>query len=365
MLIKCDSCGEVSKDPTTERCPHCDSATATLVDMRVDYPGEEQHTEVAVPALATLADGLRFCLTLTHGETSKEQARLFDFREEEQIIGRSETVDVYIALPSLSRQHASFWLKDGTPHIRDLGSLTGTLVNNVRITEPTALSEGDRISLGDSVHLMTTIEEGAVPRRGDLTVEKSLSSVMRVVAEDERHEGVHRPHLELIADLCTKTSVIADEAAFLSTTLEILSNAIPATRFLALMGASVDELTVVAERRRDGASEPMSPPSRGILRRVMYSLSGSPFVTCDAQGEEYLKQRRSVMVSNIRSVICASLTDGSTCIGMLYADGQVVDTEISIDDENFLFIVAQLTHDRIMARRNAASLAQLQPRPEQ
>ena len=60
------------------------------------------------------------------------------------------------------------------------------------------------------------------------------------------------------------------------------------------------------------------------------------------------------MISDIQAVVCAGLTDGTTCIGMLYADGQVDDKELSSDDENFLLIVSQLTFNRIMVRRNAA-----------
>jgi pSer/pThr/pTyr-binding forkhead associated (FHA) protein len=357
-MLKCSICGEISKDPTTERCQHCHAATATLVDMRVDHESDDQQTEVAVPVPAPVTEGQRFCLTLTHDESPQEQARLVPFRRDEQIIGRSETIDVYIALPSLSRRHASIWLKDGTPYIRDLGSLSGTLVNNVRITEPTALSAGDRVSLGDSVHMMTTLEEGAIQEREDLTIEKRLGSLLLNPAEDEPPEGRISPHLEIIASLCTKMTAAADEAELLSTVLEHLSVAIPATRFLALLGESVDELTVVAERHKAGASGPKSPPSKGILRRVMYSLSGRPFVTSHAQDEGRFKQRHSVMISDIQAVVCAGLTDGTTCIGMLYADGQVDDRELSGDDENLLFIVSQLTFNRIMVRRHAARLVQ-------
>lgn len=361
-MIKCSNCGRVSKDPTTERCPYCDAATATLVDMKVagsDDQTDEQTTEVSVaapgPPPVVLPEGMRFCLILTSGEAAQEEGRHLVFTEEEQIIGRAETVDVYIALPSLSRQHAAFWLEGGVPRIRDLGSLAGTLVNGVRITSPASLRKGDRVSLGESVHLLTTLEEGPVPRRGDLTVEKTVDAVLEDEPDDEPGAAGRRPHLAVLAELCAALPTVADEAELLDTVLEHLERAIPATRFLALMGESVDELTAVAERRGGGGPEPAGPPSKGILRRVMYSLSSRPFVTCDAQGEDGFKRRRSIMVSDIHAVICAGLTDGQTCIGLLYADGPEVG-EIGADDEHFLFIVSRLTHDRIVACRQAGGV---------
>lgn len=68
-------------------------------------------------------------------------------------IGRSETNDITINDPELSRQHAQF-LRQGDGYvIQDLGSTNGTFVNYQRVTGTTPLNHGDVISFGEAVIL--------------------------------------------------------------------------------------------------------------------------------------------------------------------------------------------------------------------
>ena len=67
-------------------------------------------------------------------------------------IGRAE--DNLIVLPrecSASRHHAELTERDGVWSIRDLGSLNGTLVNDVKIEWPRHLEVGDLIKIGDDL----------------------------------------------------------------------------------------------------------------------------------------------------------------------------------------------------------------------
>jgi hypothetical protein len=63
----------------------------------------------------------------------------------------------------LSRRHARlFRFEDGGLVIEDLGSTNGTFVNGERITEPTLISEGDTIAVGDTT--MRIVAAAAAPR---------------------------------------------------------------------------------------------------------------------------------------------------------------------------------------------------------
>ena len=65
------------------------------------------------------------------------------------IVGRSPGSDIVIGADYVSSRHARFVLMGQNLFIEDLGSTNGTAVNNHYISEPTALRNGDRITVGD------------------------------------------------------------------------------------------------------------------------------------------------------------------------------------------------------------------------
>jgi len=71
----------------------------------------------------------------------------------EVTIGRSSTNVVAIADPEVSRRHACIRWDDGSYTIEDWASTNGTFVNDRRISDPTALYNGDEIRLGETILL--------------------------------------------------------------------------------------------------------------------------------------------------------------------------------------------------------------------
>lgn len=64
-------------------------------------------------------------------------------------IGRSDSCDVVLEDPNVSRRHAEFRIQGGEWHVVDLGSTNGVKVNG-RVASSARLREGDRITLGTS-----------------------------------------------------------------------------------------------------------------------------------------------------------------------------------------------------------------------
>ncbi len=72
----------------------------------------------------------------------------FAVEEEPLRAGRSEDSDIFLDDVTVSREHVVFTTLDsGRLVVRDLGSLNGTYVNNVRVDEK-ALDSGDEIQIG-------------------------------------------------------------------------------------------------------------------------------------------------------------------------------------------------------------------------
>ncbi len=65
------------------------------------------------------------------------------------IVGRSPGSDIVIGAEYVSSRHARFVLMGQNLFIEDLGSTNGTAVNGRYIAEPTALKNGDKVTVGD------------------------------------------------------------------------------------------------------------------------------------------------------------------------------------------------------------------------
>jgi len=63
-------------------------------------------------------------------------------------IGRADDCELAVPSTRISRRHAEVFWKEGKPHLKDLGSQNGTLVNGKRITGEHALQDGDEIEVG-------------------------------------------------------------------------------------------------------------------------------------------------------------------------------------------------------------------------
>lgn len=65
------------------------------------------------------------------------------------IVGRSRTTDVTLFHPLVSRQHCEIFESEGRLMVRDLGSLNGTFVGELRLTDDAVpLQPGDRLTVG-------------------------------------------------------------------------------------------------------------------------------------------------------------------------------------------------------------------------
>lgn len=84
------------------------------------------------------------CLYVVRGPCA---GTLYEVRRR-TVVGREPSCDIVLPDESVSREHAMF-IDDGTTlTIADVASTNGTLVNGTMIEGPTALTVGDRISLG-------------------------------------------------------------------------------------------------------------------------------------------------------------------------------------------------------------------------
>jgi hypothetical protein len=79
------------------------------------------------------------------------EARTYQLHKQSVAIGRLPECDIVISDPGASRRHATIRREDGGEYLlTDLGSTNGTLVNDEPVGEH-VLSDGDRITIGNTV----------------------------------------------------------------------------------------------------------------------------------------------------------------------------------------------------------------------
>jgi pSer/pThr/pTyr-binding forkhead associated (FHA) protein len=84
---------------------------------------------------------------------------------ESLLIGRDPASCLVLDDPKVSRRHATITAGAlGTGTVEDHASKNGTWVNDKRIGEPFALSEGDRVRVGGSEFRVTYIADDDDPR---------------------------------------------------------------------------------------------------------------------------------------------------------------------------------------------------------
>lgn len=158
MSVICSHCGQESR--TSDRyCLHC----GQLLDPKqlVSQNGREADAPPTA-ARATPAVGR---LVLLGARGTDEPSREFALDGSEVSIGRAPTCDVVLPEDQVaSRRHALLRFDGIRYSIEDLGSSNGTFVNDTEIHQPTALAEGDRITVGDHEIQYSRIAVPSQPR---------------------------------------------------------------------------------------------------------------------------------------------------------------------------------------------------------
>lgn len=85
-------------------------------------------------------------------------------------------------------------------------------------------------------------------------------------------------------------------------------------------------------------NDPKSQVSLGVIDRVL--REGRPLLTSNAQSDDWLSERKSVMVLGLRSVLCVPLQNKNITSGIIYVDNRVQTGIFTSDDLDLLNSIA-------------------------
>jgi serine phosphatase RsbU (regulator of sigma subunit) len=285
--------------------------------------------------------------------------RFIPLEAERISLGRSTTVELsYPDDTGLSRQHLAIERDGDGWALRDLGSKNGTMLNGVKVTERAPLNPGDKITAG---HLIL-VYDGAASRtskpvvvfdnREDTTGEHRPSSTVVThlegvikgdggLAEAETLAASHVSALVRAGNELAGNRPLPELFRFI---LDLAIQAVHADRGV-LMTLEGDNLVIQANQGEGFRI------STAVRDRVLNS--GHSVLVRDTSLDDALRDRRSIVEQNIRTLMAVPLQTRDKIIGVIYVDSPSLQREFSKDDLNLLTVMANVAAIRIEQTRFA------------
>ncbi len=289
-------------------------------------------------------------LKLLHGKDSQVHVLSRDVTT----LGRSGEADITLRGDrGVSKLHARIETEASGYVIADLGSRNGTYVNDHPIGgEPAPLLPGDRIRLGRSVFVFEGGEpEGTVPeeRTDDLQAPASLFRADRLpytmaggtpAVRPEDTDGRLLKLTELSKEVMTSRSEAELGALVTRSLLEWLEADCCAIVHPVESGDGYDfEIQTLASRPGyEGRSISISTTA---VKQALENRMAS--ITSNALGDERFRDRQSVIVRRLVSILCVPLWHEDRVFGLLYLDSSDPAVQFTVDHLGLSSAVANLT----------------------
>jgi len=238
------------------------------------------------------------------------------------VLGREASIGLQIIDKGVSREHAEIYRVGEMVFIRDLGSRNGTFVNEEQIEEE-LLREGDVVRVGSTQLVFESTKAARERSESNLRFEDGedfKTSIELKVADLFVGENVATGReSDFFRAICRATTLVhseRDEKKLFDSLLDLIQEYIPADHVYLFLrdeasGAIVPRAT---KQKVAGGSVPIS---RTILRRVISEARA--ILTADAMTDERFKSGDSIVMHQIRSVLCVPVHSGTVTQGALYA----------------------------------------------
>lgn len=281
---------------------------------------------------------MRMRLRVTRGPGTDAAAEVLP--DKPLVVGRGTQTDFQILDEGLSRTHCRFYWEDGRPHVEDLGSRNGTVVNGDRIPRR-ALADGDVVTLG-AVDLTVSVEGAAPP---PLPKAKPVSEVQIVDAGASTIGVRKRVQVEqtLLFGGAPQAKDLIRLQRDLATIYKVVNLFSSENDTERLFGCVMD--TIMAVTGADRGAVFLRPEDGGPLRPVGFRQRGKPLlssgpsgevkvsrtiveeglkglslITSDALADERFRAGASIVMQNIHAAMCVPLESHDKILGVIYVD---------------------------------------------
>jgi sigma-B regulation protein RsbU (phosphoserine phosphatase) len=229
-------------------------------------------------------------LSSTHGPTE-----IVPLRAERLVVGRSRECDLVLPDVLLSRRHAEIQKTPGGWVIRDLGSMNGTRLNDVRIQGERPLGQGDVVTAAGwrLVFFEEDAPSGAQHTPDHESRVRDITSLATKSGLDLSELTRHGRRLGVLTRAASALVATSSANELLDTLLEHLLDAVPARRGAVALIETEKAPTIVAVRPADDPNPMRLDP--GVAERVLGGRTA------------LIAPRVPAEDGTVRSVICAPL----------------------------------------------------------
>lgn len=256
-------------------------------------------------------------------------------------LGRASDCTIPIRDRFLSRRHAEIVFDSGTFHVRDCGSVNGTLLNGTKIVDSAILRPGDRILLGDSEVVFDSADSDPPPQLIPVDSDSHAKSLVLPLRDAIEEIDRSRERTGILASLAAQ--FIEDrpmEELFEFILDRVMSLLSPSRAALALLGPDGKSFESVRVRRSNSTDPTDLTISRTLLDEVIQERNVISFV--DTGQNERLARAQSIIGQQIRSAVCAPLIVNDVVLGVLYLDFLAMRGAITHEDVRLIAQIARL-----------------------
>src|SRR5579862_7252345 len=288
----------------------------------------------------------------------------------EATLGRDPANAVPIADASVSRKHCLLRREeDGRFQIRDLDSRNGTLVNGCAVKEQW-LRHGDEIATGDSVFLFLVEEQDQSVAASRVEFEEYSPTVETKLIHPREVVYLHPERLQrelpqtsdvarnlgALLKISRVVHAIRDLEELQAQLLDLIFEVVPAGRGAILLAeGGAQGFSSLYARTRQAGQPQLIRVSRTIASQVM--KEDVAILGVDVPGSGQLRDVESLVVSEVRSLLCVPLTVFQRVIGCIYLDSTNASTRFH---EDHLQLVAAIAGVSAVALDNARRLQWLE-----
>ena len=301
--------------------------------------------------------------------------RTVELTEEGVTIGRGEAANIRITSNAVSRIHARFFLKDGKAHVMDMKSMNGTTLNDLPVLEPTALTPGDKVLLGEvpiqwlaevlsppSGALVTAsgifnkphfdpriaMEERAFDTSGSIMVPHATLDDMLARHKAEKAPAEVEALFQRLAKMAGKLLGAAGLPELLDSVMSLVTAQIRCQRgFILLVDASEQLIPEYVWEEKPGAIS--TPISRTIARTAM--TDKVTILTTDARVDPRFAAGESIKIHGISSALVAPLIVDTQALGVIYLESSLNKGGFKREDEHLLSAMANFAAVGIQRER--------------
>ncbi len=258
----------------------------------------------------------------------------------------------------LSRLHLAFE-RDGDDDwaLRDLGSKNGTMLNGVKLADRTPLKSGDRIAAGHLILIYDNpnarvvkpvvvfdAQSETTASTTASTIVSDLTGIFRAGAAPGPAETLAATHVSALIRAGNELAGNRPLQELFPFILDLAIEAVKAGRGV-LMTLEHGELVARANKGEGFRI------SSAVRDRVLNT--GVSVLVRDTSLDDALKERRSIVEQNIRTLMAVPLQTRDQIIGIIYVDSPSLAREFSRDDLNLLTVMANVAAIRIEQARFA------------